>query len=110
MLASAKFARLESVYAVVRLLLRAFEFVARRLGASEHPNEGPDPVVGVGLVIVGILVMGIGGAANGHYLFNFGTGVAILGAILFVLAVTLSTYRDRALADAPKDEPVNKAR
>jgi hypothetical protein len=46
----------------------------------------------VGLVIVGILVMGIG-AANAHYLFNFGTFVAVLGAVLFVAFVTLSTFR-----------------
>jgi len=62
----------------------------------EREVKGPDPVVGAGLVVVGILIMGIGGAATAHYLFNFGSGIAILGAVLFVAFVTLSTYRQRA--------------
>ena len=62
--------------------------------------KSPDPVVGAGLVIVGILIMGIGGAATAHYLFNFGSGIAILGAILFVAFVTLSTYRQRAASES----------
>jgi hypothetical protein len=65
-------------------------------GFSDREINGPDPVVGVGLVIVGILIMGIGGAATAHYLFNFGTGIAILGAVLFVAFVTLSTYKQRS--------------
>jgi hypothetical protein len=67
--------------------------------AADRQENGPDPVVGVGLVIVGILIMGIGGAANAHYLFNFGTAVAILGAVLFVAFVTLSTYRQKSAAE-----------
>jgi hypothetical protein len=55
-----------------------------------------DPAVGVGLVILGVLVMGVSGAATWHYAFNAGTGIAILGAILFVLSVTLSTLRDKS--------------
>ncbi len=55
--------------------------------------DGPDPIVGVGLVIVGILIMGISGAATAHYLFNFGSAIAMLGAVLFVTFVALSTYR-----------------
>lgn len=55
--------------------------------------EGPDPIVGVGLVIVGILIMGISGAATAHYLFNFGSVIAMVGAVLFVTFVALSTYR-----------------
>jgi hypothetical protein len=55
--------------------------------------EGPDPIVGVGLVIVGILIMGISGAATAHYVFNFGSLIAMIGAVLFVTFVALSTYR-----------------
>ena len=58
-------------------------------------QTGPDPVVGVGMVIVGILIMGIGGAATAHYLFNLGSVIAVLGAVLFVGFVALSTYRQR---------------
>jgi hypothetical protein len=54
---------------------------------------GPDPVIGVGLVILGVLVMGIAGASTAHYAFNIGTGIAILGAITFLVSVTLSTLR-----------------
>lgn len=52
-----------------------------------------DPSVGIGLVILGVLVMGVSGAATWHYPFNVGTGVAIVGAILFVVSVTLSTLQ-----------------
>ena len=62
---------------------------------ADRQVTGPDPVVGVGLVIIGILIMGIGGAATAHYLFNFGTAIAIAGAVLFVAFVTLSTLKQR---------------
>lgn len=58
-------------------------------------SDGPDPIVGVGLVIVGILIMGISGAATAHYLFNFGSLIAMVGAVLFVTFVALSTYRKK---------------
>ncbi len=58
-------------------------------------KKSPDPVFGAGLVAVGILIMGIGGAATAHYLFNLGSGVAMLGAVMFVASVALSTYRQR---------------
>ncbi|NUO53234.1 MAG: hypothetical protein HOV80_30675 [Polyangiaceae bacterium] len=54
-----------------------------------------DPAVGIGLVILGIFVMGVSGAATWHYPFNIGTGIAILGAVLFVMSVTLSTLREK---------------
>jgi len=61
----------------------------------------PDPVVGVGLVIFGVLVMGIAGAATWHYVFNVGTLFAILGALWFVVSVTLSTLAGNPLG--PRD-------
>ena len=62
---------------------------------TEKKNKArPDPVVGVGMVIVGVLVMGVGGAATWHYVFNVGTLVAIVGALVFVINVTISTLRD----------------
>ncbi len=59
----------------------------------ERDPPGPDPVLGVGLVILGILIMGIAGAATAHYLFNIGTLIAIIGAVLFVTFVTFSSYK-----------------
>jgi hypothetical protein len=53
----------------------------------------PDPAFGLGLVLLGILVMGVGGAATWHYVFNAGTGVALVGAVVFVGSVVLSTLR-----------------
>jgi hypothetical protein len=54
-----------------------------------------DPSVGIGLVILGVLIMGVSGAATWHYPFNVGTGIAILGAVQFVVSVTLSTLREK---------------
>jgi hypothetical protein len=59
----------------------------------ERDPPGPDPVVGVGLVILGILIMGIAGASTAHYWFNVGTLIAIVGAVLFVTFVTFSSYK-----------------
>lgn len=65
------------------------------------PKLGPDPVVGVGLVIFGVLIMGVAGAATLHYLFNFGTGLAILGAIVFLVSVVVSSLRASQKASEP---------
>jgi hypothetical protein len=59
----------------------------------ERDPPGPDPVLGVGLVILGVFIMGVAGAATAHYIFNLGTLIAIVGAVIFVAFVTLSTYR-----------------
>jgi hypothetical protein len=56
-------------------------------------RASPDPVFGLGFVLLGILVMGVGGAATWHFVFNAGTGLALLGAVLFVGSVALSTLR-----------------
>lgn len=60
-------------------------------------GPGPDPVVGVGLVILGVLIMGIAGAATLHYAFNVGTAIAIVGAIVFLVSVVLSSLRQKKL-------------
>ena len=59
----------------------------------ERDPPGPDPVLGVGLVILGVFIMGVAGAATAHYIFNLGTLIAIVGALLFVAFVTFSTFR-----------------
>ncbi|MBK6519079.1 MAG: hypothetical protein IPM79_38700 [Polyangiaceae bacterium] len=74
-------------------------------GAAHEPagagkpqrGDAPDPVVGIGLVILGVLVMGIAGASTLHYVFNIGTAIAIVGAIVFVVSVALSSLKDRKL-------------
>lgn len=59
-------------------------------------SDGPDPVTGAGLALFGILIMGLGGSSNLHYVFNVGTLVAIAGAALFVLCVALSAMKQRS--------------
>lgn len=68
----------------------------------ERDPPGPDPVMGVGLVILGVLIMGVGGAATAHYLFNFGTAIAIAGAVLFVALTVLSSYRQSKGSEPPR--------
>lgn len=63
-------------------------------------DEGPDPVIGAGLVLFGIFVMGLGGSREWHYVFNAGTLVAIVGAAVFVLFVALSAMKQRSSDDA----------
>jgi hypothetical protein len=59
-------------------------------------NDGPDPVIGAGLTLLGIFVMGLGGSRDWHYVFNAGTFVAIIGAAVFVLFVALSAMKQRS--------------
>jgi hypothetical protein len=56
-------------------------------------TEGPDPVLGLGVALLGILVMGLSGAATLHYVFNAGTVLTLVGAVMFVGSVTLSSLR-----------------
>ncbi len=60
------------------------------------PNEGPDPVIGAGVALLGIFVMGLAGSRDWHYVFNAGTFVAIAGAAIFVLFVALSAMKQRS--------------
>ncbi len=62
---------------------------------SLSQKTGPDPVLGVGLVLLGVLIMGIAGAATLHYVFNVGTAIAIVGSVVFLVSVALSSLRTR---------------
>jgi len=65
-------------------------------GGGEHgAAEGPDPVFGAGLALLGIFVMGTGGARDAHYVFDAGVVTAVLGAGVFVLSVALSAMKQR---------------
>lgn len=63
---------------------------------AREPSDGPDPVIGAGLVLFGIFVMGLAGSRDWHYVFNAGTFVAITGAAVFVLFVALSAMKQRS--------------
>jgi hypothetical protein len=63
---------------------------------AQNRDEGPDPVIGAGLVLFGIFVMGLAGSRDWHYVFNAGTLVAIIGAAVFVLFVALSAIKQRS--------------
>ena len=68
--------------------------------AETNPVEdAPDPAIGIGLVILGVLVMGVGGAATLHYVFNVGTAIAIIGALVFLVAVGLASLKERKLRE-----------
>jgi len=71
--------------------------------------EGPDPIVGAGITLLGIFLMGTGGARDAHYVFDLGVATAVLGAGVFVLCVALSAMKQRRANAAPPaklgDEP-----
>lgn len=72
------------------------EETSAKSDVAEVRNDGPDPVIGAGLVLFGIFVMGLAGSRNWHYVFNAGTFVAIIGAAVFVLFVALSAMKQRS--------------
>ena len=61
----------------------------------ETAKEPPDPAIPAGIALLGIFVMGVGGASDAHYAFNAGVGLATLGAAVFVLFVALTALRQR---------------
>jgi hypothetical protein len=73
----------------------------------ERAPAGPDPVIGAGIALLGIFLMGTGGASDAHYVFNAGVLTAIIGAILFVLFVALSALKLRRAEKQgePPDRP-----
>lgn len=50
-------------------------------------------MIGVGLFVVGLVVMATGGAATWHYVFNVGEGLLLLGAVVFLASVAISSLR-----------------
>ncbi len=62
-------------------------------------EAGPDPVWGVGLCIVGLLIMATGGAATWHWVFNVGEGILLVGMVVFIATVVLSWNAQRKLAE-----------
>ena len=60
-----------------------------------HGAEGPDPAIGAGITLLGIFLMGTGGARDAHYVFDAGVVTAVLGAATFVLFVALSAMKQR---------------
>jgi hypothetical protein len=62
-------------------------------------ESGPDPVIGAGVTLLGIFLMGTGGARDAHYVFDVGVLTALLGAGTFVLFVALAAMRQK---QAPK--------
>ncbi len=72
-------------------------------GDSEHGAAGrgldglpgPDPVIGAGITLLGIFIMGMGGARDAHYVFDFGVLTGVVGAGVFVLFVALSAMKQR---------------
>ncbi len=64
-------------------------------GGERGAAEGPDPVIGAGITLLGIFVMGTGGARDAHYVFDAGVVTAVLGAGVFVLSVALSAMKQR---------------
>lgn len=64
-------------------------------GPGTGEEQGPDPVIGAGMTLLGIFLMGTGGARDAHYVFDVGVLVAVLGAGTFVVSVALSAMRQR---------------
>ena len=54
---------------------------------DESAAQGPDPVIGAGITLLGIFLMGTGGARDAHYVFDFGVLTAGLRAGTFLLFV-----------------------
>ena len=67
-------------------------------GKAEHEpgrRERPDPAIGAGIALLGIFLMGTGGARDAHFVFDAGVATAVIGAATFVLSVALSAMRQR---------------
>jgi len=68
-------------------------------GPDEPLAEGPDPAIGAGITLLGIFLMGTGGARDAHYVFDLGVVTGVLGAGIFVLFVALSAMKQRRARD-----------
>ena len=70
---------------------------AEEAAATPEVKEPPDPVWGVGVGIVGLVVMATGGAGTWHWVFNIGELIMLIGAAMFLGAVTSTSLRQRPL-------------
>ena len=68
-------------------------------GPDEPAAEGPDPAIGAGITLLGIFLMGTGGARDAHYVFDLGVVTGVLGAGIFVLFVAPSAMKQRKARD-----------
>lgn len=73
--------------------------------AGADDGAGPDPVFGAGITLLGIFLMGTGGARDAHYVFDVGVLIAVLGAIIFVLFVALSALKLRRARQLESEAP-----
>lgn len=64
-------------------------------GPAPAVEQGPDPVIGAGIALLGMLMMGTGGARDAHYVFDVGVIVAVAGAFTYVISVALSAMKQR---------------
>jgi hypothetical protein len=77
---------------------RAYESESKpsgEAGIRTADRDSPDPVFGAGITLLGIFLMGTGGARDAHYVFDVGVATAVLGAVMFVLCVALSALKQR---------------
>jgi hypothetical protein len=65
--------------------------------APPPADVGPDPVWGLTVGIVGLVVMAVGGAGNWHWTFNIGEGVMLLGAFVFFYCVAATHLKQRPI-------------
>ena len=77
--------------------------------SSDRDPSGPDPIYGLGMVVVGVLIMGVAGAATWHFVFNAGTALTILGALVFVSSLAASSMRDSLKARAARKQAARAA-
>ena len=73
--------------------------------SASADSAGPDPVIGAGITLLGIFLMGTGGARDAHYVFDFGVLIAVLGAMIFVLFVALSALKLRRARQLESEAP-----
>ncbi len=70
---------------------------------NQAPDEaarrdvGPDPIWGVCLGVFGVLNMAVAGALTRHWWFNFGELFVLVGAVVFVVCLAISSIRQSPL-------------
>lgn len=66
-------------------------------GEPARTDAGPDPVWGLGVFIVGLFVMALGGAQTWHWVFNIGETLLLIGAIVFLVCMTMTALKQQPL-------------